>query len=103
MACGFCLECSNTRFSCAGWPSTRAPTQSGINTRGREKMMFGTEFPTIPWERARDEIDARDPIYQNRWRIESVNATRFVARDQREAGQTMTARKVPDGFKLPTK
>ncbi len=24
-----------------------------INTRGREKMMFGTEFPTIPWERAR--------------------------------------------------
>lgn len=29
-----------------------------INTRGREKMMFGTEFPTIPWDRARDEIDA---------------------------------------------
>jgi uncharacterized protein len=27
-----------------------------INTRGREKMLFGTEYPTIPWERARDEI-----------------------------------------------
>jgi len=31
-----------------------------INTRGKEKMMFGTEFPTIPWVRARDEIDALD-------------------------------------------
>jgi predicted TIM-barrel fold metal-dependent hydrolase len=29
-----------------------------INTRGREKMMFGTEYPTIPWDRARAEIDA---------------------------------------------
>lgn len=29
-----------------------------INTRGREKMMFGTEFPTIPWSRARQEIEA---------------------------------------------
>ena len=28
-----------------------------INTRGREKMLFGTEYPTIPWDRARDEID----------------------------------------------
>ncbi len=29
-----------------------------INTRGRRKMMFGTEYPTIPWPRARDEIEA---------------------------------------------
>ncbi len=28
-----------------------------INTRGKEKMMFGTEFPTIGWQRARSEID----------------------------------------------
>lgn len=27
-----------------------------INTRGRDKMMFGTEYPTIPWMRSRDEI-----------------------------------------------
>ncbi|MEX2229632.1 MAG: amidohydrolase family protein [Dehalococcoidia bacterium] len=36
-----------------------------INTRGREKMMFGTEFPTIPWDRSRDELDAlgiREPV-----------------------------------------
>ena len=28
-----------------------------INTRGKEKMLYGTEFPTIPWERSRKEID----------------------------------------------
>ena len=28
-----------------------------INTRGREKMLYGTEYPTIPWERSRSEID----------------------------------------------
>lgn len=30
-----------------------------INTRGREKMMYGTEYPTITWERSRDELDTR--------------------------------------------
>lgn len=50
-----------------------------------------------------DDIDANDPIYQNRWRVESVNATRFVARDQRSLTQSLTARKMPDSFKLPTK
>lgn len=28
-----------------------------INTRGREKMMFGTEYPTIAWSRGREEVD----------------------------------------------
>lgn len=28
-----------------------------INTRGREKMMFGTEYPTIDWQRGRKEVD----------------------------------------------
>lgn len=28
-----------------------------INTRGREKMMYGTEYPTVPWDRSRDEIE----------------------------------------------
>jgi len=28
-----------------------------INTRGREKMLYGTEYPTIEWERSRAEID----------------------------------------------
>lgn len=29
-----------------------------INTRGKEKMMFGTEYPTIPWQRGRNEVEA---------------------------------------------
>lgn len=29
-----------------------------INTRGKDKMLFGTEFPTIDWSRAREDIDA---------------------------------------------
>jgi len=29
-----------------------------INTRGQNNMMFGTEYPTIPWQRGRDEVDA---------------------------------------------
>jgi predicted TIM-barrel fold metal-dependent hydrolase len=28
-----------------------------INTRGREKMMFGTEYPTIEWQRGRSEVE----------------------------------------------
>ncbi len=28
-----------------------------INTRGKEKMMFGTEYPTIAWQRGRQEVD----------------------------------------------
>ena len=28
-----------------------------INTRGREKMLFGTEYPVLPWPRVRAEID----------------------------------------------
>ena len=35
-----------------------------INTRGKEKMMFGTEYPTITWERGRAEIETL-PIRDN--------------------------------------
>lgn len=30
-----------------------------INTRGREKMMYGTEY-VIPWDRSRDDLDGLD-------------------------------------------
>lgn len=50
----------NVSMSCTSvapkyWPDALVQF---INTRGRDKMMFGTEFPTIPWDRARDELDA---------------------------------------------
>jgi len=28
-----------------------------INTRGKEKMMFGTEYPTIPWDIGRKQVE----------------------------------------------
>ncbi len=46
------------------WP---AELVQFINTRGKEKMMFGTEYPTIDWRRSRDEISAlglREDIQQ---------------------------------------
>lgn len=45
-----------------------------INTRGREKMMFATEYPTIPWGYAREEVEAlslRDNV-QNLFFIENA-------------------------------
>ncbi|MBM3140750.1 MAG: hypothetical protein FJZ92_11250 [Chloroflexi bacterium] len=45
---------STTSVSPRYWPE---PFVQAINTRCREKMMFGTEFPTITWDRARDELD----------------------------------------------
>lgn len=42
-----------------------------INTRGRKKMLFGTEYPTIPWKSSRDDIDAlslRDEVQNDFFR-----------------------------------
>jgi uncharacterized protein len=39
-----------------------------INTRGKDKMMFGTEYPTIAWDRSRAEIaelGLRDSVATN--------------------------------------
>lgn len=36
------------------WP---AELLQFINTRGKDKMLFGTEYPTIEWERSRSELD----------------------------------------------
>lgn len=47
------------------WP---AELVQFINTRGKEKMIFGTEYPTIEWQRAREEIAAlniRDDVQQS--------------------------------------
>lgn len=48
-----------------------------INTRGREKMMFGTEFPVIDWARARSEIEEL--------RLREAVAPLFLADNARKA------------------
>jgi uncharacterized protein len=57
----------NVYMSCCAvapkyWPASFVQF---INTRGKDKMMFGTEYPTIAWDRSRLEIAAiglRDEI-----------------------------------------
>ncbi|HAK50323.1 MAG TPA: hypothetical protein DCM54_00245 [Gammaproteobacteria bacterium] len=50
----------NVYMSCCAvapkyWPE---PFVQFINTRGKEKMMFGTEYPTIAWDRGSEEVEA---------------------------------------------
>jgi len=49
----------NVYMSCTSVAPKYWPPQfvQFINTRGRDKMMFGTEYPTIPWDRGRSEVD----------------------------------------------
>lgn len=52
------LHWDNIFMSCCAVAPKYWPEQfiHFINTRGKEKMMFGTEYPTITWERARTEL-----------------------------------------------
>lgn len=49
----------NVYMSCCAVAPKYWPAQfvQFINTRGKEKMMFGTEYPTIHWQRGRAEIE----------------------------------------------
>lgn len=48
-----------------------------------------------------DEVDANDPIYRNRYRIERLEATRFIMREMVAGSQAVTAKKMPDGYRMP--
>jgi predicted TIM-barrel fold metal-dependent hydrolase len=69
-ACSVIAHWDNVYMSCTSvapkyWP---AEFVQFINTRGKQKMMFGTEYPTIDWGRAREDLDAlklRDEVLQD--------------------------------------
>lgn len=48
-----------------------------------------------------DEVDATDPIYKNTYRVEKVDAARMVIREVQKGGQSITAKKMPDGYRMP--
>jgi len=48
-----------------------------------------------------DEVDVGDPIYKNTYRVEKVDATRMIIREPQKGGQAITARKMPDGYRMP--
>jgi hypothetical protein len=47
-----------------------------------------------------DPVDLSDPIYTNRYRVETVNTTTLVLRDMRPGGEVLKARKMPQGYGL---
>ena len=45
-------------------------------------------------------IDADDPIYQNRYRVEKTEPARLTLRELRSGGQSVTARRMQPGYRL---
>lgn len=48
-----------------------------------------------------EPIDIDDPIYQNRYRIEKTEPARLTLRELRSGGQSITARRMQPGYRLP--
>ena len=46
-------------------------------------------------------VDANDPIYLNRYRVEKVEKTKLTLRELKTGGQVVTARRMPPGYRLP--
>ncbi|CUK17560.1 Uncharacterised protein [Achromobacter sp. 2789STDY5608615] len=46
-------------------------------------------------------VDAGDPIYINRYRVEKVEQAKLTLRELRSGGQVVTARRMPQGYRLP--
>ena len=49
-----------------------------------------------------DEVDVSDPIYRTTYRIEKVEAARLILRETQKGGALLTARKMSDGYRLPS-
>ena len=46
-------------------------------------------------------VDAADPIYINRYRVEKVEQAKLTLRELKSGGQIVTARRMPHGYRLP--
>ncbi len=46
-------------------------------------------------------VDANDPIYLNRYRVEKLEKAKLTMRELKNGGQVMTARRMPAGYRLP--
>ena len=46
-------------------------------------------------------MDFDDPIYLNRYRVEKVEQTKLTLRELKSGGQVVTARRMPQGYRLP--
>lgn len=50
---------------------------------------------------AGEPVDANDPIYLNRYRVEKVEQAKLTLRELKSGGQVVTARRMPTGYRLP--
>lgn len=50
---------------------------------------------------AGEPVDANDPIYLNRYRVEKVEKAKLTLRELKTGGQIVTARRMPTGYRLP--
>ncbi|CFW37295.1 putative lipoprotein [Bordetella pertussis] len=48
-----------------------------------------------------EPVDASDPIYQNRYRVEKVDSGKLTLRELKRNGQAVTARRMQPGYRLP--
>ena len=46
-------------------------------------------------------VDANDPIYLNRYRVEKLEKAKLTMRELKNGGLVMTARRMPAGYRLP--
>ena len=49
---------------------------------------------------AGEPVDANDPIYLNRYRVEKVEQTKLTLRELKSGGILLTARRMPPGYRL---
>ncbi|MFD4840173.1 hypothetical protein ACFWP0_21920 [Achromobacter sp. NPDC058515] len=49
---------------------------------------------------AGEPVDANDPIYLNRYRVEKVEQARLTLRELKNSGSVLTARRMPAGYRL---
>ncbi|MNV91106.1 hypothetical protein D3C71_1855640 [compost metagenome] len=49
---------------------------------------------------AGEPVDANDPIYLNRYRVEKVEQAKLTLRELKSSGFVLTARRMPTGYRL---
>ena len=49
---------------------------------------------------AGEPVDANDPIYVNRYRVEKVDKAKLTLRELKNGGMVLTARRMPTGYRL---
>jgi hypothetical protein len=77
----------------------RNKLRPGLNESGCWTFAGGT-YTMQTTESNGDQVDASDPIYTNRYRVETVNNTTLILRDVKPGGQMLKARKMPAGYAL---